>query len=171
MEEVKISEGILTDDELDVLSGMMIIFMHSFEKLLSMTELHYEAQYRASKEYKQFVRMYGKAYVDNQLKEKVRNIVRGDDRNKLGKVLKAAKEFHREMENLTQSGVASHKEGITDADSLSAIVHDVNFLCYAYALMANTTRDDDEIKILSTLKLLAKGNRVSENLMNKLKIK
>lgn len=163
-----IPRGTLSDADLDVLSGMMIIFMHSAEKILQVMENHYFAEYRAGAEYKQLCKQYGKAAVDKAARDQIQHIVRGDERNKLGKILKAAENFHYQMQTLTESAFAAHGEEITDADSMTAIIHDTNVLCYLYALMGNCDGKDDEIKIISTIKAFAKGKRVSENVLNKL---
>ena len=159
----------LTDTDLDVLSGMMVIFLHSAERIIEIMELEYERRYRAGKEYKQYVKRFGKAKTDELVRQEVKRVVRGDERNQLGKILKAGKDFHRLIEVLNKTARNAHKEGVTEWDSFDAIIHDVNMLCYIYGLIGNCPSDDDEIKLLSTLKLLAKGDRVSPRVMARLK--
>lgn len=161
----------LTDTDLDVLSGMMIIFMHSAERIIQMIEFAYEEQYRAGNDYKYYCKLYGKARADMEVHKQTQKIIRGDERNKLGKILKAAKDFHYHMQALTKSGSEAHREGIADWQAQDAIVHDVNKLCYMYALIGNCPTDEDEIKIMSTIKILAKDNRVSERILERLKPK
>lgn len=170
MEEQKnpINES-LTDTDLDVLSGMMVIFLHSAERIIEIIELEYERRYRAGKEYKQYIKQLGKAATDEIVKREVKHIVRGDERNQLGRILKAGKDFHRLIEVLNKTARNSHKDGVTEWDSFDAIIHDVNILCYIYGLIGNCPNDDDEIKLLSTLKLMAKGDRVSERVLARLK--
>jgi hypothetical protein len=159
----------LTETDLDVLSGMMIIFLHSAERIIRIIELEYERRYQEGTEYKRLCRLHGKAAVDAMMGAKVKEVIRGDERNKLGKILKAAKEFHLHMETLNESGRKAHRSDVTEWETFDAIIHDVNVLCYMYGLMGNSTTDDDELKILSTLKLLAKGDRVSPRVMARLK--
>ena len=159
----------LTDTDLDVLSGMMVIFLHSAERIIKIMEMEYERRYRAGKEYKQYVKRFGKAKTDELVKQEVRRVVRGDERNQLGKILKAGKDYQRLIEVLNKTARNAHKEGVTEWDSFDAIIHDVNMLCYIYGLIGNCPNDDDEIKLLSTLKLLAKGDRVSPRVLARLK--
>lgn len=166
--EITISNGTLSETDLDILSGMMIVFLRAAEKCMQMIELNYEAEYRAGAEYKRYCKMYGKAAVDSRLKDTVRKLVRGDERNKLGQLLKRAKDFHTAMDTLVDSGMKAHNDHCTDVQAFDAIMHDSNFLCYLYALTGNCNGKDDELKILSTIKTFAKEGRVSENLLNKL---
>lgn len=168
--EIKISQGILSETDIDVLSGMMIIFLHAAEKCIRTMELHYEAEYRAGNDYKKLCKMYGKPQADRILREQTRKVIRGDERNKLGKILRVAEDFHKHMESLTESGMKSHRQDTTDCDAFDAIQHDTNFLCYLYALMGNCIGADDELKIISATKALAKGDRVSENVLEKMKM-
>jgi hypothetical protein len=161
----------LTDTDLDVLSGMLIIFLHSAERIIQLMELEYDQRYRASREYKELCRKHGKLQVDHMLKTKVREIVRGDERHKLGKILKSAKEFHMHMETLNKAGREAHSSNVTELDAFDAIEHDKNFLCYMYALLANCLTDEDELKVLSWVKLIAKGTRVSDRILERLKPK
>ena len=168
METIDLPQGTLSRKDADILSGMMVIFMRAAEKCLQMLELNYEAEYRAGEEYKRYCKMYGKAAVDSRLKDTVRKLVRGDERNKLGRLLKIADDFHKAMDCLVESGMCSHSDNCTDVQAFDAIMHDANFLCYLYALTGNCNKEDDEIKIISTVKALAKDTRISDNLLNKL---
>lgn len=168
METIDLPQGTLSRKDADILSGMMVIFMRAAEKCLQMLELNYEAEYRAGAEYKRHCRIYGKAAVDSRLKDTVRKLVRGDERNKLGRLLKIADDFHKAMDCLVESGMSSHSDNCTDVQAFDAIMHDANFLCYLYALTGNCNNGDDEIKIISTVKALAKDTRISDNLLNKL---
>lgn len=169
--EIKLPQGTLTETDIDVLSGMMIIFLHAAEKCIRTMELHYEAEYRAGKDYKKLCKIYGKPRADQIVKEQTRKVIRGDERNKLGKILKTAEDFHKHMESLTESGMKAHTEDTNDCKTFDAIQHDTNFLCYLYALMGNCIGADDELKIISTIKALAKGTRVADNVLEKFKYK
>lgn len=165
--EIVIPQGTLTNADIDVVSGMMVIFMHAAEKCLQIVENNYFAEYQAGAEYKRLSKQYGKAIVDKVAKQQVKRIVRGDERNKLGKLLRTAELFHQQMESLTETAYKSHDRSMTDGGAMSAIVHDVNYLCLLYALMGNCDGKDDEIKIISTVKAFAKGKRVSEQVLAK----
>lgn len=167
---MELPKGTLSETDIDVLSGMMIIFLKAAEKCMQTMELHYEAEYRAGKEYKAFCKLYGKAATDAVVSKQVRKIMRGDERNKLGLLLKKAGEFHTLMDTLVQRGMESHTDETDDVQTFDAIQHDTNVLCYMYALMGNCTGKDDEIKLLSTVKAMAKNGRVSQSLLDKLKM-
>ena len=66
--------------------------------------------------------------------------------------------------------MVAHNAEISDIESFNALEHDINYLCYMYALMRNCTGADDELKLLSTIKMMAKGDRVSDNVLSKLAI-
>ena len=78
------------------------------------------------------------------------------------------------MDRLTAAATAVDQQakdkGITYVDLFDALQHDANLLAYRHALMANT-RTEDEIKVDSALKALAKDNRVSEAILEQLKTK
>ena len=169
-EEIKIPHGSLSNDDLDVLSSMMVVFMHAAEKCLLIMETHYELEYMAGKEYQYYCKRYGKALTDAIVRKQTKRIIRGDERNQLGRIIKTAKDFQLSMEKLFDTAIKSHSKETTDVDSLNHLMHDVNFLCYLYALMANCNGKDDEIKLVSTVKALAKGDRVSDNVLDKLKM-
>lgn len=167
----KTQEDKLTSEDIDVLSGMIIIFLHSAERCLQLIELAKEDDYRIGADYKRYVKLYGKAHIDNIVKKKVKEIVRGEQRLQLGKLLEKGKEFHLMMKKISQAGMVAHREDVTDADAFDAIIHDTNVLCYMYALMGNCLTDEDEMKLISTIKVLAKGNRVSDRIISRLEPK
>lgn len=169
-EEIKIPHGTLTREDIDVLSEFMIVFMHAAEKCLQVIELHCQLEYMAGQEYKYYCKQYGKARTDAIVRKQVQKVIRGDERSKLGNIIKKADEFHKSMESLFDTAIKAHDKDRTDADSLNGLMHDVNFLCYCYALMCNCPKDEDEIKLLSTVKAMAKGKQVSDNVLEKLKI-
>ena len=148
----------------------MVIFMHSAEKCLQIMETHYALEYMAGNDYKYLCKLYGKPRADQIVKEQVAKIIRGDKRNELGKILKTAQDSHKSMEKLFDTAIKAHDKDVSNFDTFNALQHDVNFLCYCYALMCNCPKDEDEIKVISTIKALAKGHRVSDNVLDKLKI-
>ena len=169
-EKIEIPRGTLSDVDIDVLSGMMTIFMHAADKCLRLIELHYKAEYRASEAYKRNCKQYGKAAVEMVMDYQTRKVVRHDDKLKLGRLIKQAEDFHRTIDSLTDRAMVAHNAEISDIESFNALEHDINYLCYMYALMGNCIGADDELKLLSTIKMMAKGDRVSDNVLSKLAI-
>lgn len=170
-EEIKFSQSTLSDQDLDVLSGMLIIFLHAAEKVVNVIETNKALEYMAGNEYKYYCRMYGKARTDEVVKQQARKVIRGDKRLELGNLLATAKKLHQQMEKITNEGMTAHSEDISDVRAFDAIEHDANFLVYMYGIMGNVDGDNDEIKLISTLKAMAKGHRVSDNLLSKLEVK
>lgn len=169
--EITIHQSTLSDQDLDVLSGMLIIFLHAAEKVVSIIENNKALEYMAGSEYKYYCKLYGKARTDQVVKEQARKIIRGDKRLDLGNLLATAKKLHQMMEKVTSEGMIAHSEEISDVQAFNAIEHDVNFLVYMYGIMGNVDCDNDELKLISTLKAMAKGHRVSDNLLSKLEVK
>lgn len=160
----------LTNEELDVLSGMMVVFMHSAERCIQIMEKHYTAQYQAGSNYKQLVRKVGKPRADEIVKGTVQRIVRGDKRNNLRKLLDTAAAFHKHMDNLTETAITCHDKNTTFVQMFDHLQHDINYLCRIYSLMANCNGEDDEIKLESTIKAMAKGDRCSQRVIDMFKI-
>ena len=159
----------LTEDDINVLYGMTTIFLNAAERNIQLIELAFNEEYRTLGEYKQQCRRLGKANVDAILKRKVHDMIH-NDRDKLGKILKVAKDFHYYMEFLNKMGrTECVVEGVNELEAQESMIHDANLLSYLYALMVNCNGADDEIKIISFFKALAKGNRVSERIFDRLK--
>lgn len=162
--------GTLTTEEQDVVCGMMVIFLKCVDKYIRLLENHYHAEYRASKEYKVLVERVGKIEAERIVGYTVRKIVRGDKRNKIGRLLKIAEDFHNTIELLENNAMHFHREGVSDIDAFDGMQWDMNWLCYLYALIANCEEEKDSIRIISTVKAMAKGHLVSDKLLEKLKV-
>lgn len=160
----------LTEDELDVLSGMFIVFLHSAERILRVMEQHYETIYRQSNDYMKLCKKVGKPRADEILRNETIRVVRGDQKNKIGKILKAAELFKSQMEGLTINAAESHVDGVTFAQSFDALHHDVEFLCRFYAKMVNCNGKNDEVMLDAFITRLAQGDRCSERIINNFKI-
>ena len=159
----------LTEDDINVLYGMTTILLNAAERNIQLIELAFEEEYRTLGEYKEQCRRLGRANVDMLLKRKVHDMIH-NDRDKLGKILKAAKDFHYYMEILNKIGrTECVKEDVKELEAQESMIHDANLLSYIYAMIVNCNGEDDEIKILSFFKALAKGNRVSERILSRLR--
>ena len=159
----------LTDEDIDVLSGMMIIFAHSMERIIDIIELAYEDRYRQGKQYKELCKTLGKAAADNIAHKGIQRMYRQDEAYQIGRILKTAKDLHRMMEVLNGKARKAHSENTTEWQTFDAIIHNTNLLCYMYGLIGNCNGDDDELKLLSFLKVLAKDNRVSRRVLERLR--
>ena len=159
----------LTDEDLDVLSGMMIIFAHSMERIVGIIELAYEDRYRQGKQYKELCKTVGKVRADEIAHAGIQRMYRQDENYQIGRILKVSKDLHRMMEVLNMRARNAHSENTTEWETFDAIIHDVNLLCYMYGLIGNCNGDDDGLKLLSFLKVLAKGKRVSPRVLERLR--
>lgn len=169
----------LTTYDIDCLTAMMVEYLHGAEQCVQMIELHYAAQERQKKEYKQLAKLRGKAYADKVLGEVVRKCFRHDKQWQLSELLRLGKAFHHQMEKLQGPAFISSKLAIpkdatdeerqaiakenaeratTDALRFDDCLSDLQKLMYVHAMMYNLD-EQDTVKILSQLKLYSnKGN-------------
>lgn len=159
----------LTDDDLDVLSAHEIIFAHAMKRVVGIIEMAYQRRYQKSKQYNELRKTLGKSAADKIAKNGVHRMYSGDQLYQIGRIIKVAEDLKRMVDNLNEHAIKCHTKDTTEMDAFDAISHDTNLLVYMYGLMGNCNHDDDELKILSTLKLLAKGDRVSPRVLDRLK--
>lgn len=157
-------QGTLTKQECDVLTGMMIVFMHAAERCVQVLESHFENEYKRGADYNRLRKAYGKARADEIVAKTVTKILRGNERNNIGKLLETAQRFRHQMENLTDTAVQAHDERTTFVQMFDHLQHDANYLCHIYTYIINCTGANDELMIESTLKTLARGERCSEKI-------
>ncbi len=164
---ITLPEGGLNKHDLDRATALMIIFFHAGERMMRLVEEHYEAEYRAGDDYRKLSKIYGKVQADAIVKKMTREIIRGDERMKLGRILKHIESIHTLMDGVTTTGITVHSDDTTAADSFDALMHDAKQACYISALMTNI-REEDMLKAVSTLKILAKDKNVSHELLEML---
>ncbi|MBR4564364.1 MAG: hypothetical protein IKO26_07930 [Paludibacteraceae bacterium] len=167
MEKITIRRGELSEDEIDVLCGEISILSNSVDILLYVVEAHYRAEYMASKEYRELVRLYGTIEAQKILNEQLRNLIRLDDRKNVHDLLKQIEKVLRMVYALIEKATAAHHDGISDVQSFDGIHYDSNFVVYLYTLIANCD-EDANMKILNFVKSLAKEGRVSTTLLDNL---
>jgi len=159
----------LTQEDIDKLVSMMIIYFNCAERMVQMIELAYDAKYRTGDDYKLLVKRVGKVRANLIVKEQVQKVVRGEERMKIGRLLKLAQELHKTMESLNDIGMEGRREDVTLWDCFGAIREDVNYLCYLYALMANCKNESDSMQILSFVRRLAVDDSISERILTRLR--
>ena len=162
----------LTIEDIKTLESMFIVEMHSAERIFRVIENGLADIYRQSKDYKKLVKQYGKAAADEIVKDYTHSVLTQDETYNIGKLLDECKTLHYYMDRLTEAAIAidpnAEDKGRKEMEMFDALRHDANLLAYRHALMANV-RDEDEIKVDSALKALAKDNRVSEAILEQLK--
>lgn len=164
--EMTITKGMFTEKDLDKIYGMMLIFAHAMERCLSLAEMHYAAEYRGSNDYKRLCKAYGKAYAGEIVRRGAHKVISHDKKHKFGEIIAQAKRLYTMMEKVSETAMVSCENNAGLGEAYDALHHDVNFLCKIYALMGNCTGEDDEIKLMSTVKMLAKGDRISERVID-----
>ena len=162
----------LTIKDIKTLESMFIVEMHSVERIFRVIENGLADIYRQSKDYKQLVKQYGKPASDKIVKDYTHRVLTQDETYNIGKLLEVCKTLHHYMDRLTAAAIAidpqAEDKGRKEIEMFDALQHDGNLLAYRHALMANV-RDEDEIKVDSTLKALAKDNTVSACILEQLK--
>ena len=154
----------LTDEDLDKLSGLMILGFHIAELACSKMEYEYATRYKGE-QYADAVKAYGKAYADKLVLDAVKKEVRNDERHKIGDLLNAFESVKIKMEKLTSSALEAREDDASYIEVYDALHNNVNYWSYIYLLMSNFTNGDDFLKIESQIKLLAKGNSVSDRVI------
>lgn len=155
----------LTDEDLDKLSGLMILGFHIAELACSKMEYEYATRYKGE-QYAAAVKAYGKAYADKLVLDAVKKEVRNDERLKIGELLKAFDNVKVRMEKITNTALDTRSEDASYIEVYDALHNNMNYWCYIYLLMSNLTNGDDFLKIESQIKLLAKGDSISERVIS-----
>lgn len=162
----EIKRGTMTKKELNILANMMTMCFHAGEKFLHVIQQHLEAEYRASNDYQQIKKHCGKIVADEILKRQATKFLFQDHKLKYGQMIKLADQIKLMMEAITDDIISCKRDGVDYAEAYDSINSDANWLCKFYSLMNNVTNETDWIKIESVIKLYAKGDVVSENILN-----
>ena len=162
----------LTIEEIKTLESMFIVEMHSAERIFRVIENGLENIYRQSKDYKKLVKQYGKAAADKITKEYTHRVLTQDETYNIGKLLEECKTLHYYMDRLTAAAIAidpnAEDKGRKEMEMFDALQSDSNQLAYIHALLSNVP-DQDMLKVISTLKVLAKDHSVSQAILKELK--
>ena len=162
----------LTIEDIKTLESMFIVEMHSAERIFRIIENGLANIYRQSKDYKKLVKQYGKPAADKIVTTYTHRVLSHDETYNIGKLLEECKKLHHYMDRRTAAAIAidpqAEDKGRKEMEMFDALQHDGNLLAYRHALMANV-RDEDEIKVDSMLKALAKDHHASEAILEQLK--
>lgn len=162
----------LTLSDIKTLESMFIVEMHSAERIFRVIENGLANIYRESKDYKKLVKQYGKAAADKIVKDYTHSVLTQDETYNIGKLLEECKTLHYYMDRLTAAAIAidpnAEDKGRKEMEMFDALRADSNQLAYVHALLSNVP-ESDMIKVISTLKVLAKDNSVSTAILEELK--
>lgn len=170
MEEVDIIsnkiKNRLTDDDLDKLAGVVSLGLHLAQSALTKMKHEYSRRYDGSAEYRRVCKTHGKIFADHAVECAIIKSLYGDDRNKVGQIIKAIERVEYLMDALSDSTIqASYKsDGVDDMKIYDIIHNNVEYWEELFLRMSNFTSPDDFIKINSAVKLYAKGDNVSDRI-------
>ena len=167
----------MTIEDIKTLESLFIVEMHSAERIFRLIESGMETIYRESKDYK--------ALPHNTTQHSGRGVESGGtsrphqlaERFGLCELvadatLKVCKTLHHYMDRLTIAGIemnpGTKDKGRKEAEMFDALQADSNQLAYVHALLSNVP-EPDMLRVISTLKVLAKDHSVSPAILEELK--
>ncbi len=146
--------------------------MHSAERIFRLVENGMADIYRESKDYKKLVKQYGKPAADKIVTTYTHQVLTQDEQYNIGQLLKVCKTLHHYMDRLTIAGIemnpGTEDKGRKEMEMFDALQADSNQLAYVHALLSNVP-ESDMLKVISTLKVLAKDHSVSDQILEELK--
>lgn len=158
----------LSKEEIKTLESMLIVSAHEMNVILNAIELGLFRIYKESKDYKKLVKMYGKTNADEIVKATTHQQLTQDETYQIGKILQKIGELKYLFDRLTGAGTAitpgTKDKEMKEMEMFEALMNDANLFAWRHAMMCNIPAEDD-IKLDSTLKLLAKDHRVSDNII------
>lgn len=162
----------LTLEDIKTLESLFLVEMHAAERIFRLVENGMEKIYRESKDYKKLVKLHGKTVADKIVKDYTHRVLTQDETYNVGKLLEECKTLHYYMDRLTAAGIemnpGTEDKGRKEMEMFDALRADSNQLAYVHALLSNVP-ESDMIKVISTLKVLAKDHSVSPAILEELK--
>ena len=162
----------LTLQDIKTLESLFIVEMHSAERIFRLVETGMADIYRQSKDYKKLVKQHGKPAADQIVRHYTHQVLTQDEQYNIGQLLKVCKTLHHYMDRLTIAGIemnpGTEDKGRKEMEMFDALQADSNQLAYVHALLSNVP-EPDMLKVISTLKVLAKDHSVSPRILEELK--
>lgn len=162
----------LTLSDIKTLESLFIVEMHAAERIFRLVENGMADIYRESKDYKKLVKQYGKPAADKIVTTYTHRVLSQDEQFNIGQLLKVCKTLHHYMDRLTAAGIemqpGTEDKGRKEMEMFDALRADSNQLAYVHALLSNVP-ESDMLKVISTLKVLAKDHSVSPRILEELK--
>ena len=149
------------------LEAMLQQSRHEQERIVYVIEGVLDQLYREQDDYKRLVKLYGRN-APQLAAAGIRHVLTHDQVYNLNLLREDCKRMHFHTERLTSVGI----EGNTPEQSgelFDALMHDANLLAYRHALMCNI-RPEDDIKVDSMLRALAKDHTIPEEIIDKFKM-
>ena len=159
-------EQILTIEDRDNLSADMIVDLQCAERHMQMIELSYAQEIADTDEYRYLVKKHGKASVEAVAFRNAHKVLCNDERYQIGNLMQHIQEVHKDMQRIFKAAMDNGKE--KGYNNMEPLMVEVNRLCYIQNLLRNIP-DEQMIKVYSTLKVLAKGDCVSDRILERIK--
>jgi hypothetical protein len=157
----QMEDSMLSLEELNILSSMTSIFVHAAEKCATLIERDAEKKMLLSKGYMLYQLKRGNE-AEDIVKKAMEKI--SFKRSELGDIINSIKAFKNKMDKYTVRVLQNNKKGIEQG--LDDVLEDVRYLCKLYAIIGNCETDADLTKVESSARLVAKGKKVSERIIN-----
>lgn len=93
--------------DLDFLANLMLVFFHAGEICIRATEDYFKDRYRASQEYQQLRKKYGKAQADMIVGDEVKRLLRHNEKYQYGKIIKHVEQLKSMMSEVTAISIGS----------------------------------------------------------------
>ena len=155
---------------MDALTGMMIVLFHAGERCSQIITKQYELQYKQSQDYKVLCKRYGKPQADLIVKEQTERILTQADKMQVKRIIKQAEDLQRTIDKMTDIAIAVGD--LEQAfDNFDALLNDANNVCKLMGYYANIITEEDLLKADSTLKILAKGKRIPDAIMEQFEMR
>ena len=162
----------MTIEDIKTLESLFIVEMHSAERIFRLVENGMADIYRESKDYKALVKKHGKPAADQIVRHYIHQVLTQDEQYNIGQLLKVCKTLHHYMDRLTIAGIemnpGTKDKGRKEMEMFDALQSDSNQLAYVHALLSNVP-ESDMLRVISTLKVLAKDKMVSDQIIDRLK--
>lgn len=148
------------------LESMLLQTYHEQELLMRAIEDELTDIYMEQQEYKQLVKLYGRN-APQVARAGVRQMLTHESLFNLNLAREDIRKFKFHMEKVTLAAIDGG-DVVSCGEMSDALNHDANLFAYRHALMISIPAKDD-IKLDSTLRLLAKDNNLPESILNKFK--
>lgn len=174
--------------EINSICAMGIVLFHAGEQCYNLIWEYYKDCIRDSVRYKQIARKFGKMVAEAQVSKECDKVMKHENKYKCNEIVKHADAIKRLMEQLTDLGSFNFetetdieaKKNMTQeeleewkkkrfqltADMNEALTNDTKLMLRMISRFVNCcTTDENIIKTESAIKMLAKGNKLSDNII------
>lgn len=163
----------LTKEDVKVLESMFHQSCQELYVIVRFIEVGLFGIYKKTKDYRELVKRHGKQRADDIVAYTVHDqLFNHDEMYNTGTILRKICELKQWLDRLFDVGVAVNPK-VPDAAKkeyqlAEELMHDGRLMAWRHAMQCNIPEGDD-IKLDSTLKLLAKENTVSARILERLK--